>query len=274
MFNIIKGELIKQNNSPVIIKNGEIIKKENLEELKENTINIKNKEKEDLIKKIEEKRIELEELEKDIEERIEYGNEQAKQILEDAKEKVEYELMVSQNRGYQDGYQSGIEEGKKDAIDNFKAEFEKLGELHNDLIDLKYETYKKNENNIVELAMTIAEKIIKRDLKGDKDLVRRNLEEALKKVPISKKLVIIVNWEDLEYIKSIKDDLLSEIHGVERIEIIEDKSLERGGCILETSIGTIDASISSQLDTIFERIEELKGEQESLDETARDMEGE
>ena len=84
--------------------------------------------------------------------------------------------------------------------------------------------------------------------------------EALKKVPISKSITIIVNWEDLEYIKSIKNLLFSEIQGVEKIEILENKSIERGGCILETSMGTIDATISSQLEIIFEKLTEASNQ--------------
>lgn len=266
MFNIIKGELIKQNNAPVIIKNGEIIKKENLKEVESEEIEQKNKIIIEIEEKIEEKKKELEEVEREVEERIAYGNEQAKQILEEAKSKAEYELKVNQNRGYQDGYQEGNTQAIEEVVGNFKSEFEKLGERHEELVEMKYQIYKKNEDSIIELALTIAKKIIKRDLQEDKNLIRRNLDEALKKVPISKKLIIIVNWEDLEYIKNIKDDLMSEIHGVERVEVIEDKSIERGGCILETSIGTIDATINSQLDSIYEKLGEIKSEQENSDE--------
>lgn len=90
--------------------------------------------------------------------------------------------------------------------------------------------------------------------------------EALKKVPISKSITIIVNWEDLEYIKSIKNKLFSEIQGVEKIEIIENKSIERGGCILETSMGTIDATISSQLEIIFEKLTETSNQKNKSEE--------
>jgi len=88
-------------------------------------------------------------------------------------------------------------------------------------------------------------------------IIRNNLREAVKKVPISKELTIMVNWEDLEYIKEIKDKLIAEINGVEKIEIIENSNIDKGGCIIETSMGTIDASINSQLELIYEQFMEI-----------------
>ena len=57
-----------------------------------------------------------------------------------------------------------------------------------------------------------------------------------------------------EYIKEIKSQLFKEIHGVEKIDILENKSIERGGCILETSMGTIDATINTQLEIVYEKL--------------------
>jgi flagellar assembly protein FliH len=44
---------------------------------------------------------------------------------------------------------------------------------------------------------------------------------------------------------------------VKSITVLEDSSVDRGGCILETDFGQIDARISSQLSEIEERILEL-----------------
>ncbi len=52
----------------------------------------------------------------------------------------------------------------------------------------------------------------------------------------------------------IKNQLFAEIHGVEKIDILENKNIERGGCVLETSMGTIDATINSQLEIVYEKL--------------------
>ncbi|MDE6719871.1 MAG: flagellar assembly protein FliH, partial [Treponemataceae bacterium] len=45
--------------------------------------------------------------------------------------------------------------------------------------------------------------------------------------------------------------------GVKGITVLEDSSVERGGCIVETDFGAIDARISSQLAELEEKILEI-----------------
>lgn len=76
----------------------------------------------------------------------------------------------------------------------------------------------------------------------------------MKKVSIPKKINIIISWEDFDYIKSVKEEILKTVGGIRNVEIIENSKIEKGGCIIETNMGTIDASIGSQLDEIFEHL--------------------
>ena len=47
------------------------------------------------------------------------------------------------------------------------------------------------------------------------------------------------------------------VEGVKSIKILEDSTVDKGGCIIETDFGSIDARISSQLHEIEEKILEL-----------------
>ena len=51
--------------------------------------------------------------------------------------------------------------------------------------------------------------------------------------------------------KEIKDILKNNFQGIETIDIIEDRTVEPGGCIIETKLGKIDATIKNQLDIVF-----------------------
>jgi flagellar assembly protein FliH len=47
------------------------------------------------------------------------------------------------------------------------------------------------------------------------------------------------------------------VENVKSVTVLEDSSVDRGGCIIETDFGQIDARISSQLHEIEEKIVEL-----------------
>lgn len=264
MFNLIKGEMINRSDMPVLIKGGE---KREVTEKKEllcsELVSVREEiaEKRDilvgLMAEIEDKREEYKNIENLIEKRMQQEDEKIKELYNKANEKIEYEISTNRNIGYQEGYQRGVDEGKEESIQNAAQLIKRCEDILSDAIMKKEKVFEENEKEIIDLSVKIAEKIIKKNTAEDKNIIRSVLKEALKKVPVSKKITIIVNWEDLDHIKEIKQKLFSEIHGVENIEIIEDPAVERGGCILETSIGTINATIKSQIDSIFEKLLEV-----------------
>ena len=45
----------------------------------------------------------------------------------------------------------------------------------------------------------------------------------------------------------MRDDLLSLLDGIKNLEIVDDRRVGDGGCVIETNAGTIDAKIETQL---------------------------
>ncbi len=269
--------MIKKGVKPIIIGNGKVHQNELEEE---------NKEEEELLKKIDDKKRELEEVENlivqkkneldEIAEKISFELEEAdlnvQKIIKDAEDKAEYEYKVSQNRGYQDGYQEGIEQGKEEIIEKAKNIFMRAQSIIEEAVEIKLKSIEENEKELIVLAIEIAKKIIRQEVLVNPEIVRNNLYEAVKKVPVSRKLKIILNWEDLEYVKNIKDTIISEMHGVDKVEIVEDKNMEKGGCVLETSMGTIDASINAQLEKIYDIFMEINSENRKCNEEGCEIE--
>jgi len=259
LFNVIKGEMIRKTSKPVII--GQKRQSETSENLigkvEESEAELLKTEIERMQEEVKLRQNELRALNEELAKRQENMEEKIKEMEKNAAENIEYEKKVSQNRGYQDGYQEGLNQGKEEVIENSKRLIIRAQSILNEVVDHKTNLIEENEENLINLAIKIAEKIIKQEIKEDREIIRNNLKDAIKMVPVSKELTIIVNWEDLEYIKEIREKLISEINGVEKIEIIENANIEKGGCILETSMGTIDASINSQIEAIYEKFIEI-----------------
>ena len=49
----------------------------------------------------------------------------------------------------------------------------------------------------------------------------------------------------------------ADVENIKNISVVEDSSVDRGGCIVETDFGAIDARISSQLTELEQRILEI-----------------
>ena len=50
---------------------------------------------------------------------------------------------------------------------------------------------------------------------------------------------------------------MSSVENIKNITVVEDTTVERGGCVIETDFGAIDARISSQLSELEQKILEI-----------------
>lgn len=111
--------------------------------------------------------------------------------------------------------------------------------LHDDLVQ-------RNDSDVAKLAIAIAKKVIHREASIDPEVVLSTARAALAKLHGRSKVEIRLNPDDHEYIQNHRDKL----HHRGSLETVADVSIARGGCLLHTDAGDIDATIDSQLDEI------------------------
>jgi flagellar biosynthesis/type III secretory pathway protein FliH len=109
------------------------------------------------------------------------------------------------------------------------------------------------------LAVRIAEKILGRELALDPSAVVDVVAAALRHAGEPRELVVRCASEDLEALERGKPRLLERCRAAQAVRFVADDRVARGGCIVETELGVVDARLSTQLDAI-ERA--LRGEPE------------
>ncbi len=188
----------------------------------------------------------------------------AQKVLSDAKAKAaELEADVKQRIAQleKEAFERGHEEGMAKGYDEGKAEVARLIErLHTILskaIDKRNEIIEESETQIINLVLLIVKKVIKVISENQKNVVINNVVQALRKLKSRGDVVIRVNLADLELTSEHVKDFMKMVENVKSITVLEDSSVDRGGCIIETDFGQIDARISSQLHEIEEKILEL-----------------
>ncbi|MDR7514275.1 MAG: flagellar assembly protein FliH [Armatimonadota bacterium] len=108
---------------------------------------------------------------------------------------------------------------------------------------------------VVTLALEVARKVIRRAVECDPALLLGWVREAAERLHASGALVVRVNPQDLERLRSSGVDL--ERAGV-RLRWVADPSVD-GGCVVESDSGVVDATVATQLRTLQERLEEVSG---------------
>ena len=271
MFNVIKGNLINKNVKSVVIstdrnkveENNKNIKKEfeTLDEIQEKSEELffeheekmeyeTESETERLENIIENKRVELENIQVEAVKTIKDAEKKAKEILENAINNANSEVNDIKANAWEEGFNRGKQEAMQRMEEDIDAVLISANKVLTESSIKAREIFQDNKSEIIKLSFEIAKKIIKKEA-SDKEVLFENLVEAMKKAQSNKELKIFVNWEQLSFGKEIKDILKNNFQGIETIDIIEDRTVEPGGCIIETKLGKIDATIKNQLDIVF-----------------------
>ena len=192
------------------------------------------------------------------------AEDEGQRILADAKDKAaKMEADIQQTVGqaekdaYDKGYAAGRDEGFKQGRSEVKRLVDRMHVIMSKAIDKRNEIIEETETQVIDLVLMIAQKVIKVISENQKNVVINNVVQALRKLKSRGDVVIRVNLSDLELTTDHVNDFMSMVEEVKSITVLEDSSVDRGGCVIETDFGEIDARVSSQLREIEEKIIEM-----------------
>lgn len=192
---------------------------------------------------------------------LEKARQDAEQIIERSKMEVERmvkeaEMRVAEieHEAYQKGYDAGREVGFKKGQSEVRRLIDRLGMIVGQAIDVREEIIAASEKQMVDMILMVARKVIKDEVVERKEVVLNNIREALRRIKDRDRVNIRVNFADLELTTAHKDELIKMMESLRKVNIYEDSRVDRGGCIIETDVGSIDARISTQLKEIEEAI--------------------
>jgi type III secretion protein L len=121
------------------------------------------------------------------------------------------------------------------------------------------EVVKKAEPDIVQLAIKVAERIIGAELQSTESTIVHIVARAIDQLRQNKELVLRLNPADAEYLRREKRQLLETVGRLKDIGFKDDPRVKRGGCIIETENGSVDAQLATQLELLEEALLETGG---------------
>jgi len=159
----------------------------------------------------------------------------------------------------QEGLKQGETAGKAESAQKIK---EALGVLNSAIAERK-KIVKDAEAEILRLSLKAAEQIIRSEVSLHRDVCLNIVSEAINRVSDREQVIVRVNREDAEYIKRYKDRLAGILDGVKSFSVLEDSTIEPGGCVVETNLGYVDARISTKLKSIEEAFQKVATAEEA-----------
>lgn len=191
--------------------------------------------------------------EQDAAEILRKANEEAEAIIAEAQAQKQKISEDAYKAGYDEGQEKGFAEGNMEA----QRLIDRLHVILDRVMDKRQEILEGTEQQIVELVLLMTRKVVKIISENQRNVVMSNVLQALRKVRGRGDVTVRVNLADVKLTTEHSKEFMAAVENIKNITIAEDSSIDRGGCIVETDFGAIDARISSQLAELEQKILEI-----------------
>lgn len=228
-----------------------------INEAQEEADRIKKESEEVAFDEVKKKNNEAQKVKKEAEEEAERIRQEAQSEADEIKSKAEQNQQAVEKEAYDKGFAAGKEAGFQEGQNELNRLTEQLHSIISRALDKRNEIIEETETQIINLVLLISKKVIKVISENQKNVVINNVVQALRKLKSRGEVVVRVNLADVNLASENVDNFMKMVQNVKSVTVVEDSSVDRGGCIIETDFGEIDARISSQLNEIEEKIVEL-----------------
>ncbi len=104
--------------------------------------------------------------------------------------------------------------------------------------------------DLLKLAVLVAGKITKAEVRGGKPVAEGNLRRAVELTARRRDLRILMNPQDVARIEAFLPELRREFSDVESVALESDPAVAPGGVVVRSREGSVDATIAAQLEEI------------------------
>jgi len=144
----------------------------------------------------------------------------------------------------------GRQEGRQEAGDQLDHAAQALARGLEEISRLRESILKASTQDMLRLVLTITRQLIHREVTADSEVILKTIDMALQASVAADNYQILVNPDDLAQVEARKPLFLASITGVENICFRSSPDIERGGCLVESDLGQVDATIAGQLEEV------------------------
>lgn len=150
----------------------------------------------------------------------------------------------------EEAFSRGRQEGRKDVGDQFENVANALAKGLEEISRLRESILNNSSRDMLRLVLTISRQVIHREVTVDPEIVLSTIDMALQAAVESDVFHININPADLALVEERKPLFLASIKGLENIIFRADENVAQGGCLVESDLGQVDATIEGQLEEV------------------------
>lgn len=176
---------------------------------------------------------------------------EARRILRTARENADEMAAQARHEADQvraEAYRAGRDAAESEIVENVLA-----------IREQRAQSWQTIERDVLKLSCKIAAKIIGRELAQDETARAEIVLTALRQARQQDLLVVRVNAKDLPRLEQLREQV-GGFNRAQNVDFVADQAVAEGGCIIESTSGTIDARLETQLRIIENSLLAMLGE--------------
>ena len=170
--------------------------------------------------------------------------------LASLKETFAKKIQIVELQAHEKGVLEGIPKGKELQKNETLETMQALSSLIHEITKLKTHVFETAEEQILQLVLAVTEKVIHMEVRMNRDVIQSVLKSAIRSIVDRENMKIRVHPLDFQYMMEIKSDFLQNFDGIRNIVFEEDDSILRGGAVIETLFGEVDARLDHQYEEV------------------------
>ena len=158
-------------------------------------------------------------------------------------------LKKREKASYERGFGDGQNQGRKSSMEELSSLFSTLEMLLEKWKGVKEQWVTQLEPQVLRFCFRVAEKILERELLSGSANFEALIKPLLEAIPSAAQIKISVHPDDFKQAKQIRPEGLLR-RPVDTFEVVENPTIKKGGCLIETNVGMIDALLETRLQEI------------------------
>jgi flagellar assembly protein FliH len=185
--------------------------------------------------------------------------EAAAQIEQDKVKAVEEGKTQGYQEGLEQGHKEGFEKGHQEGLDSVNAMRQELLAEHEQRkaqLESEYQQMlREAEPKFIDTLTGIYEHIFHVSLKNSRELIVYLVQNTMRNIEGGGTYVVHVSKEDFPFASVQKKELVKGTNiSLDSVELLEDATLEKNECMIETGNGVFDCSLGTQLEALNEEL--------------------
>ena len=170
---------------------------------------------------------------------VEAARQEAERIVAEAREQAAAIEKEAEKRGYAAGLAQGKEDGRKP----FLAKAAALDKLLTAVGRHRFAVHQQYLEDLRHVVLTVLDRVVHHEVSVNPQVITACLRRALTYVAEGGRVEVRLHPEDFQRLREAALTDPGLLADTERVDLVEDPSLEVGDCLLKTDFGEVDGSV-------------------------------